>query len=63
MPLKLLITTLIPLLFQNKEPAPDKALHNPWCLLLSYFSGFGRVSLAEYIRVLRVYPTMLQVKI
>jgi hypothetical protein len=26
------------------------------------FSSFGRVSLVEYIRVLRVYPTMWQVK-
>ena len=34
----------------------DKALHNPWC---HFISGFLRVSLAEYIRVLRVYPTML----
>jgi hypothetical protein len=37
MPLKMLITTLMSLLFQKKEPAPDKALHDPWCLLLSYF--------------------------
>ena len=35
-----------------------KALHTPWCLSILV----GRVSLAEYIRVLRVYPTMLQVK-
>jgi hypothetical protein len=37
MPLKMLITTLMSLLFQKKEPAPDKALHDPWCLLLSDF--------------------------
>jgi hypothetical protein len=30
-----LITTT--LLLQNKEPTQDKALHNPWSLLLSYF--------------------------
>jgi hypothetical protein len=53
-PLKLLITTLILVLFQNKESTPYKALHDPWCLLISYFSGFGRVSLVEYILVLRV---------
>ena len=35
-----------------------KALHTPWCLSILV----GQVSLAEYIRVLRVYPTMLQVK-
>jgi hypothetical protein len=29
MPLKLLITTLIPILFQKKESSPDKALHDP----------------------------------
>jgi hypothetical protein len=37
MPHKLLITTLILVVFQNKEPALDKALHDPWCLLISYF--------------------------
>jgi hypothetical protein len=37
MPLKMLITTLIHVLFQNKESALDKVLHDPWCLLLSYF--------------------------
>jgi hypothetical protein len=37
MPLKLLITTLIHVLFQTKEPAPYKALHDPWYLLLYYF--------------------------
>jgi hypothetical protein len=37
MPLKLLITTLIHVLFQKKESSPDKALHDPWYLLLSYF--------------------------
>ena len=37
----------------------DKVLHNPWC---HFISGLWRVSLAEYIRVLRVYPNMLQVK-
>jgi hypothetical protein len=33
------------------------------CILLGVmlFSGLRRVSLAEYILVLRVYPTMLQV--
>ena len=36
-----------------------KALHNPWC---HFISGLRRVSLAEYIRVLRVYPTLLQVE-
>ena len=36
-----------------------KALHSPWC---HFISGLWRVSLAEYIRVLRVYPTILQVK-
>jgi hypothetical protein len=34
-----------------------KALHNPWCHLIS---GFWRVSLAEYIPVLRVYSLLLQ---
>jgi hypothetical protein len=33
----LLILTLIFPLLQSKEPAPNKALHDPWCLLLSYF--------------------------
>jgi hypothetical protein len=37
MPIKLLITTLIIILFQKKELALDKALHDPWCLLLPYF--------------------------
>jgi hypothetical protein len=37
MPLKMLITTLILVLFQEKELAPDKALHDPSCLLLYYF--------------------------
>ena len=34
------------------------------CILLgvNFISGLRRVSLAEYIRVLRVYPTMLQVR-
>jgi hypothetical protein len=36
-PLKMLITALIIVLFQKKEPDPNKALHDPWCLLLSYF--------------------------
>jgi hypothetical protein len=36
-PLKMLITALIIVLFQKKELAQDKALHDPWCLLLSYF--------------------------
>ena len=36
-----------------------KALHGPWS---NFISGLWRVSLAEYIWVLRVYPTMLQVK-
>ena len=35
-----------------------KALHPPWCLSILV----GWVSLAEYIRVLRIYPTILQVK-
>ena len=34
----------------------DKALYNPWC---HFISGLRWVSLAEYIRVLMVYPTML----
>jgi hypothetical protein len=37
MPLKMLITTLNLVLFQKKEPAPHKVLHDPWCLLPSYF--------------------------
>jgi hypothetical protein len=37
MPLKLLITTLIHVLFQKKELTPDKTMHDPWCLLPSYF--------------------------
>jgi hypothetical protein len=35
----------------------------PCMILVSFtflFPGFGQVSLAEYIRVLMVYPTMLQ---
>ena len=36
-----------------------KALHTLWC---HFIYGLGRVSLAEYIQVLRVYPTMLQVR-
>jgi hypothetical protein len=35
--LKMLITTLIHVLFQKKESALDKDLHDPWCILLSYF--------------------------
>jgi hypothetical protein len=34
------------------------ALHNPWC---HFISGFWRVSLAEYLLVLRVYSHLLQV--
>jgi hypothetical protein len=37
----------------------DKALHNPRC---HFIFGLWQVSPAKYIRVLRVYPTMLQVK-
>jgi hypothetical protein len=39
MPLKMLISTLILVLFQKKEPALDKALHDPWCFyfLTSWF--------------------------
>ena len=41
------------------QPAP---LNKP-CISLRVFLFLScRVSLAEYIRVLRVYPTMLQVK-
>ena len=48
------------MLFANKSASPLKrALHNPWC---HFISDLWRVSLAEYIRVLRVYPTILQVK-
>ena len=46
--------------FAKESASPlKKALHNPWC---HFISGLRWVSLAEYIRVLRVYPTMLQVK-
>jgi hypothetical protein len=34
-----------------------KALHTPWC---HFISGFCRVSLAEYLLVLRVYSHLLQ---
>ena len=36
--------------------------HKPCMTLCVICFGFRRVSLAEYIRVLRVYPTMLQVE-
>ena len=42
-----------------KLPPLIKALHTLWC---HFIFGLRQVSLAEYIRVLRVYPTMLQVK-
>ena len=46
--------------FANESASPlKKALHNPWC---HFISGLRQVSLAEYIRVLMVYPTMLQVE-
>jgi hypothetical protein len=35
-----------------------KALHTPWC---HFISGFCRVSLAEYLLVLRVYSHLLPV--
>jgi uncharacterized membrane protein YjdF len=35
-----------------------KALHTLWC---HFVSGFYRVSLAEYLLVLRVYSHLLQV--
>ena len=35
----------------------DKALHTPWCHIIS---GLRQVSLAEYILVLRVYSLLLQ---
>ena len=35
----------------------DKALHTPWC---HNISGLRRVSLAEYILVLRIYSLLLQ---
>ena len=38
-------------------------LIKPFILLgVNFIFGLWRVSLAEYIQVLRVYPTMLQVK-
>jgi hypothetical protein len=36
-PHKMIITTIFHVLFQKKELAPDKTLHDPWFLLLSYF--------------------------
>jgi hypothetical protein len=47
------------LLLQSKEPTPDKVLHNPLESFTFLFPGFGRVSLAEYIPVLRVLLPML----
>ena len=51
------------MLFLQSYPIQPAPLNKP-CISLRVFLFLSyRLSLAEYIRVLRVYPTMLQVKL
>jgi hypothetical protein len=54
-----MVTTTYTFLQMKCQPAPLKeSLHDPWC---HFISGFWRVSLAEYLLILRVYSHLLQV--
>jgi hypothetical protein len=56
---QIMVTYLYEAFLQMSQASPLYiALHIPWC---HFISGFCRVSLAEYLLVLRVYSHLLQV--
>jgi hypothetical protein len=56
---QIMITYLYEAFLQMSQASPLYiALHTPWC---HFISSFCRVSLAEYLLVLRVYSHLLQV--
>jgi hypothetical protein len=56
---QIMVTYLYEAFMQMSQASPlYKALHIPWC---HFIFSFCRVSLAEYLLVLRVYSHLLQV--
>jgi hypothetical protein len=54
---QIMVTYLYEAFLQMSQASPlYKALHNPRC---HFISGFYRVSLAEYLLILRVYSHLL----
>jgi hypothetical protein len=54
---QIMVTYLYEAFLQMSQASPlYKALHPPWC---HFISDFCRVSLAEYLLVLRIYSHLL----